>query len=164
MPLTSSTGDPYYIPLETIPSTGPIIGNVTFPAVINIPSSTFTYANPTGYSSSGVFVYPNPISTIPPKLVEDLIKFVTTYLKNKCLIFDNFYEKTCKVVNKIEALKFVWFHFIHRGVSSTAIRDHRALSYSDEEWYLYFKPVESADEVLESFNFTAEDIHKALSI
>jgi hypothetical protein len=77
-------------------------------------------------------------------------------LTDKVLIFvDNGVEK---IVEKHEALKFVFFHFL----ASKDYKNWDDFRYEDDEWTLFFREAKSSPELLESFNFTYDKIKEAL--
>jgi hypothetical protein len=173
----ASTGDPnlfanyLFNGYSSTPNTGPFIylsgmstvfpGTYTIPnvpqqpwlqpnIVINTPQVSFT-----PYVSGSI--------NLGSMHKDAFITFVRAHLTGKCLVFVEPGDDKYRIVNKIEALKFAWFHFCNMFVAPN-FKSYKELQYSDEEWTIFFKPAETSEELLEAFEFTFDQICEALSI
>jgi len=140
----------------------------------SVPSLT---AAPTGYGTGTIYFnpYAQPIPPLQPLNPKPVMGILTQYkngvfynqeaffdfieqCRNKVLIFIDGIEE--KIVDKREALKFVLQFFL----SAKKYKNWDDFEYRDDEWHLFFREAKNAPEILESFDFTREQIKEILCI
>jgi hypothetical protein len=110
----------------------------------NIPGLTFQVPIPISTQYKGCFYNR-----------EAFLEFVE-HLAGKVLIFMDMTEE--KIVEKAEALKFVFFHFL----AGHKYKNWDDFKYQDDEWCLFFRAAKEAPELLEAFDFTFDQIKEIL--
>lgn len=82
---------------------------------------------------------------------EAFLEFVEN-CRGKVMVFMDMTEE--KVVEKAEALKLVFFHYL----GGKRYRQWDDFKYQDDEWCIFFRTATKPEELLEEFDFTYEQI------
>jgi hypothetical protein len=88
---------------------------------------------------------------------EKFMEFVSKLVGKTLIFIDNGIEK---IVDKNEALKFVFFHFL----AAKMYKNWDDFVYKDDEWHLFFRQASTAPELLEAFDFTQGQVRKVLCL